>query len=190
MGLETLAVMAIVGGGGMAAYGQIQQGKAAKAEGAAQNKLYQYNARVNEAQAKEAQTKALYEANLHRRQTRSLIGRQRAGMAAAGLSLTSGSPLGLLEETAALSETDAQMILREGMINRTSFESQAWQNRIAGKMAKSRGRNAYRASLWQAGSTALMTAGSAYGVGAQGGLWGPKTGGGGGGGAATYGPIQ
>ena len=175
MGLETLAVMAIVGGGGMAAYGQVQQGRAAKAEGSAQNKLYQYNARVNEAQAKEAQTKALYEANLHRRQTRSLIGRQRAGMAAAGLSLTSGSPLGLLEETAALSETDSQMILREGMINRTSFESQAWQNRIMGKMAKARGQNANRASLLSAGGTALESGGSVYEIGAKAGYWGaPK----------------
>ena len=184
MGLETLAVMAIAGGGGMMAYGHYQQGRAAKAEGAAQNKLYQYNARVNEAQAKEAQTKALYEANLHRRKTRSLIGRQRAGMAASGLSLSEGSPLALLAETADLGEVDTQMILREGGISRDSFESQAWQNRMTGKMAKSRGRNAYRASLWQAGGTLLSSVGSAYGVGAQGGT--PP----GSGGAATYGPIH
>lgn len=177
--MASLAIAAVAAGGGIQAYSQYQQGKAAAAQGRAaygeavnQQRLYEYNARVNKAQAAEAQNKAIYDAQLHRKQTRALLGRQRAGMAAAGLSLTEGSPLAILEETAARSETDTQMILREGLITRQSYESQAWQNKAAGDMALTRGinakrfgQNAKRASLWQAGGTLLGSAATTYGLG-------------------------
>lgn len=199
--MASLAIAATMIGGGVMAYSQVQQGKAAEAEGKAaynesvnQNKLYEYNARVNKIQAAEVQNKAIYEATLHRKQTRALIGRQRAGMAAAGLSLTEGSPMSLIEETAAKSETDAQMILREGLINRQAYEAAAWQNKAAGTMALTRGinakragKNAKKASLWQAGGTLLTAASSGYGLGNKYLGWGS---GGGGGGAATYGPFH
>lgn len=165
--MAQLALIATAVSGGVAAYSQYQQGQAAAAEGRTARKLSEYNARVSEMQAQEAQNKALYEANLHRRRTRALIGAQRAGLAKAGLMLDTGSPLSILQETAANAETDAQMILREGIINRQSFESQAFLDRIQGRVAEAKGRNARTASLWAAGGTLLGTLGSTYYTGRQ-----------------------
>lgn len=172
--MAPLAVIATAVGGGMEAYGQYQQGQAAAAEGRQARKLSEYNARVSEMQAAEAQNKALYEANLQRRRTRALIGSQRAGLSAAGVSLDTGTPLSFLEETAANAEADAQMILREGLINRQSFESQAFLDRIQGRVAEAKGRNARKASIWKSGSTLLTTAGETYGLGNKYFGWGTK----------------
>jgi hypothetical protein len=162
--MAELAIAATVIGGGVMAYGQYQQGQAAKAVGSEQKRISEHNARVAEMQAKEAENKALYEAGLHRRRTASMIGAQRAGLAMAGVSLTDGSPLALLAETAALAETDTQMILREGSITGSMYRAKAWEDRAIGSVSAWEGKSRARAGTMQAGGTLLATLGSSYGM--------------------------
>ncbi|WP_085905910.1 hypothetical protein [Kiloniella majae] len=63
------------------------------------------------------------EADLKRRQTRRLVGQQRANFAAAGIQIE-GSPALLIEETEQLGEEEAQNILQYGNAQAKAYKSQ------------------------------------------------------------------
>lgn len=144
MGLAAAAAIAQVAGIGMSAYSQYEQGRS-------QNEWSQYNAAIAERDAKASRQSAEYEAGRKRKETERLLGRQRALYSKAGVTFE-GSPLLLMEETAAEGEIDALMIQREGKLRASRYQSEAELSRMKGSAAQ-------RAGYWGAGST-LLTGGS------------------------------
>lgn len=141
-----VAMMAI--GTSVTAYGQIQQGKSQAA-------MAKYNAKLAKRSAKEAKDSAEYEAKQKRRETARFIGKQRALYGKAGVTIE-GSPLEIVQETAAQGEMDALMIERGYAQQGAAYLSQA-------KLAEMRARNYKRQGYYAAGSTLLTGGGQMMG---------------------------
>jgi hypothetical protein len=146
--LPYIAVAMTAIGTGVSAYGQIQQGKSQAAQA-------EYNAKLAKRNAKSARESAEYEARQKRRGTARLIGRQRALYAKAGVTME-GSPLDVLQETAAQGEMDALMIERGYAQQEAAYKSQS-------ELAKMRARNYRQQGYFGAGSTLLTGGGQIMG---------------------------
>jgi len=160
MGPE-LGLIASLAGAGVSAYGQYQQGEAAKAQARQERAWHAYNAEIARRQAIEAEQKALADAAQQRRQARQQLARMRAAYGASGVMMSEGSPLLQLEQAARDAQADVLNILRSGQIMAGQARSQAQLDLLAGRIARLRGRYAKVARRWQAGSTLLSGAGSA-----------------------------
>jgi hypothetical protein len=154
-----MAAVALVAATAAMAAGQIQQGRLAKAEGSARNKIAQYNAEQLERQAQARMEAASMEESRVARQARLYKGAQRASIAKSGLSLTEGSPLDLQADTAYQFALDRAFTLRSGLVDSQSLQAQATIQRVEGKWAKSYGKAVARNSYMQAAGTIL---GGAY----------------------------
>lgn len=143
-----IAVAMAAIGAGVTVHGQIQQGKS-------QSAMASYNAKLARRNAGIARENAEYEARQKRRETARLIGRQRILYGKAGV-IMEGSPLAVIEETAAQGEKDALMIERGYAQQGSSYLSQA-------KLTRMRAANYKRQGYSQAGSTLLTGAGKAIG---------------------------
>ena len=146
-------------GFGLQAYGQYQQGVAAKQMGAAQARIAEYNARVAEQEGIAAQKAAEYQARMITKEGKRFIASQEVGYAKGGV-LFRGTPLTVLEDTAADIEMDKLMMLREGAIGRMRGESAATISRMQGAAAKMRGEAAYRGSILTGIGTGLTGIGT------------------------------
>lgn len=144
----------------MQAFGQYQAGQAAKDEGNTTKKWYNYNASIAEQNAQEAKNAAKTEETQFRKQGDRLLSTQRSLYAKSGVAMT-GSPLDVQAETAAEIESDALNIRRNGSLAAQGFKQEAALQRGYGDMAKTRGKNAYSAGLWQAGGSLLSGASGA-----------------------------
>ena len=122
---------------GLSAYGAIQSGQAQAAmAGANANYISQvsrYNAEVARRGAEVARRNAEtirrvgeVEAARHRRKSSNLLARQRSAYAASGVEFE-GSPLLLMQETAARAEQDALDILYNYQVKAAEQERQAWK---------------------------------------------------------------
>ena len=135
---------AALAGTAMSAVGQIQAGQS-------QSEWNNYNAAVAERDTMAARDTADIEASRKRRETQKLLGKQRALYGKAGVTFE-GSPLELMEETAAEGELDAMMIQWEGGQRSQKYVDEATLSRMKGKSAKT-------ASYYGAGSS-LLTGGA------------------------------
>jgi hypothetical protein len=138
-------------GAGASAYGQVQQGHD-------QARMAAYNAKLAERNAKIAKENATYEARQKRKETARLIGKQRALYSKSGVTME-GSPLDVLQETAAQGEMDALMIERGYAQQGAAYTSQA-------QLARMRAAGYKRQGYWGAGRTLLTSGGriiSGYG---------------------------
>jgi len=133
--------------GAMTAYSQIQQGKAAKAQGEAQSRIAARNAQMAERQAEEQRVAAAAEAVRIEEQGEALKSRQRALFAKSGVEAGKGSPLAVLVDTASKTAADAAEVRRQGVISSISSRAQGDVLRAQGVSAKARGRAAGRASV-------------------------------------------
>ena len=140
------AVAGIAGGvvGGVSSY---QQGKAQQAQ-------YNYQAKVNEENAKIAQENAnvqrqqgIEEARLQRIKAASTIGAQKTAMAANGVDVTQGTAVDVIADTAAIGELDAlqtqynyEMKARGYEVQAGNFQNQANLDVISGKNAYTAGK--------------------------------------------------
>lgn len=88
-----------------------------------------------------------------RMKTSQLIGRQKAVMGANGLDLTTGSPLDIIGDSAALGETDALTIRNNGERERDFHLSNANRAKMQGQVARDTG-------MFQMAGTALGGIGS------------------------------
>lgn len=88
-----------------------------------------------------------------RMKTSQLVGRQKAVMGANGLDLTTGSPLDIIGDTAALGEMDALTIHNNGERERDFHLSRANQAKMQGQVARDTG-------MFQMAGTALGGIGS------------------------------
>lgn len=151
MALGALAITGIIlalAGGGIGAYASLRAGKA-------QEKMAKYNAAVAMREAAAAKEAAAYEEKQQRRQTEKLLSKQRAAYAKAGVQFT-GSPLLVMEETAAEAELDALAIRRGGEIAAGRAISQAALDRMRGKQFRRAGRIGAVTSLLGGGATAAF----------------------------------
>lgn len=102
--------LGVVGGiasgvvGGISSY---QQGKAQQAQYNYQAQVDAENARVAQNNAALERQQGIEEARLQRMKALKSVGSQQAAMAANGLDITQGTPLDVIEDTAAMGELDA-----------------------------------------------------------------------------------
>jgi len=145
LGLISIGVGAL--GSGMSAFGQYQSGQAQKG-------AYDYNARIAEQEAGVARVGAAREEEVHRAKLQRMLGTQKALYGAAGVDITSGSPLLTLMSTAEEGEREAEYIKYGGEVSATEKLNEARLARYYGKQAKTAG-------TIGAGSTFLTGLGSA-----------------------------
>ncbi len=140
----TAAVAGIAGGvvGGVSSY---QQGKAQQAQ-------YNYQAKVNEENAKIAQENAnvqrqqgIEEARLQRIKAASTIGSQKTAMAANGVDVTQGTAVDVIADTAAIGELDALQTQYNYEMKARGYEAQAGNFQNQANLDVISGKNAYTA---------------------------------------------
>lgn len=144
MGLETLALVAAVGGGVMGAAGSIQKGQAAKQSA-------DYNAAVDAQRAAEERDAAGAATQDYIRKGSDTMESGRALRGVTGVT-NEGSPLLVDEDTVRQVALGAARTLHGGELRANRLEDDA-------KLQKMKGDNAVTASYLDAGSSLLTTAG-------------------------------
>ncbi len=136
----------------LTAFSAVGQAKAQYDQGVYQNDVAKYNARILENQAQDVRNQGNQAENAHRQQVAQLVSKQRAQLAANGLSLDSGSALQLQDDATTLGEADALRIRGNYNSEVDAIKSKASLVRSEGKMALSAGkRNAAGSLLSSAG---------------------------------------
>jgi hypothetical protein len=137
----------------LGAVGAVQQNNAGKAAAQAQEEQAEENAKFAEAQATNATMTGLVEEDRRRAQTRAMLAKQRTAMAANNVDMSTGTPLELLGDTAAIGEQDALTI-------RANAAREAWGYRSQGVNYKNHGAAGVAAAKNQGRATLLTTAGN------------------------------
>ena len=119
-----------------------------------QGRMADYNARLAEQQAAAERSKAKLEEARHRRKVEKLKGTQRAMFAKAGVTME-GSPLLVMEETAAEGELDAMLIRAGGEARAAELYGEA-------SLSRMRGRQRRTAGVMGAGTTLLTDLGRRF----------------------------
>ena len=140
------ATSAVVG-----AAGSIYAGKSARIAG-------EYNAKVDENQAKTEELEAAEEARRKRIENKEILGNQLARRAAAGVDLQSGSSLLVAAETAGRLELDI-------FENNRQSQNTAMRYRSSATMSRFEGAQANKASKFKAGESLLRGAGQIASIG-------------------------
>jgi len=159
-GLEPFYIPLLIGGIAVSAYGIIQQGRAAEAQGQAEQDILDYNAAQKIKEAEEIRAAAQKEARKFAKEGRRLKGAQRVAIARAGVLSTVGTPALLLEETAQELEADRLAILEQGFLRGEFAESEAFGLRFQGVAARARGKAVRRGSQLAAAGTLLTGMGT------------------------------
>lgn len=134
MGYVTAAMLILAAAGtAVTVVGQQQQAKA-------QSAMLNYNARLREQEAADAQRDARIRANQQREANRRFIGAQRAKGGQAGVLQSTGSPLEVLADNAQQLEMGALETERTGNIQAGQLRTQAVFDRMQGKSIR-RGAN-------------------------------------------------
>lgn len=149
--LGAVATGASIAGTALSAASAVKQGNAQKS-------MMDYNARVAERQGQMARQAADLEEARQRNRTDKLLSSQRAAVAASGLDLE-GSPLLVMEESAAQSELDALLIRHSGSVAEAQANSQAAADRMSGRAAKMQGYYSAGASLLSGASSVVRAYG-------------------------------
>lgn len=158
-----LGVLALVGATGLGVYGQIRAGQAAEAQAEAEQNIAQYNAQVQEQEAKAIEQRT---ALAQRRQAEAAarqLSTLEAGVGAAGAVTTTGAPLMLQAKQASESELENLMIGYTGREQVRAAKTQARLDIAQGKLARQRGRAEARGRYIGAGTTLL----SGFATGAE-----------------------
>ena len=162
-GLISGAVMA---GGIVGGIGAYQQGQAAEAQGKAEQKILDYNAKLKEQEAAAELARSQEEARQFKIRGSEFQAGQRVGYAKGGV-LAAGSPALVLEETALNLEADRMKIIKEGYLAESFRKSEAEGLRYQGRAAVSRGKNIKTASMYSAAGSLLTGIGGAAYAGSQ-----------------------
>lgn len=131
----------------LSAAGTVQTVRANNAAADAANEQAKENAKLAEAQAQNATMTGLVEEDRRREQTRRMLATQRATIAANNLDMSTGTPLELLGDTAAVGEQDALMIRANAAREAWGFRSQGVNYKNEGAMAKAAAKNNNRATI-------------------------------------------
>lgn len=145
----------IIAGAGVMAAGQIQAGREAAAEAASTERIANYNAAVQEQEARAIEQKSKFEQVRQAEEAERIKGKLRAKLSAAGVRTDVGTPLLLAEEQTAELELERQLIGYEARTEAQRARTQAQLDILQGKLSKQKGRAARKASYFKAGSTLL-----------------------------------
>jgi len=165
-------------GGAISAISTIEQGRAAKAQGKAEEKIAEFNADQQRKEAKSRMQAAELKEERVSRQEKITKAEQRVAFAKSGISITESSSLNVLIDTAEQFAQDRALTLREGVVGASTLKQQASLTLAGGKLAADIGSRKQTASMLQAGGTILTTAAMAgsrlspggFGTGNTGGL--------------------
>ncbi|WP_313338504.1 virion core protein, T7 gp14 family [Stutzerimonas nitrititolerans] len=128
----------------------------AKQQGAFQEAMAEQNAAYKEAAARDAEKRGAVDADRYRRNVGQLIGTQRAGFAANGIDVNSGTAAEIQDDTAEIGEFDALTIANNAAREAWGYRVGADNDRMNAKMSKSNARSAATGSI-------LGGVGSAFG---------------------------
>lgn len=148
-GLSTLQVVSLAAtaiGGVASAYGQYEQGKSQQAVLDNNAKRADYEAQDSIKRGQENVSRQLLKSGQIR-------GAQRAGLAASGVDINSGSPLAILMDTQALGEQDAQTLSKNAAREAEGKSFEASNLRYQGKVARRNGTSGAVSSLLTTGAT-------------------------------------
>jgi cell division protein FtsL len=148
--LIAAAVTAIIGAG-VSAYGMYAQGQA-------QKKMADYNAKIQSQAATSRQQQAAFEADRLRERNRLLAGAQIAGASKSGLDI-SGSVSDVMNDSAVSGEMNALAAIYKGDVSASQYNASAELSHMQGQAAQ-------EGSYYNAGGTLLS------GIGQAGGYWG------------------
>lgn len=154
-----VGIALVVVAGGMEAKAQRDAGKA-------NAKIAENNARLDEAQAKDEAVLSAREQQQSSWQTKAVIGKQKAALAANMIDSGEGTAFDLLGESALMGGAEQSALAMEGARKAWGFQSQALNRRNEGAQAKWMGKT-------QGNITLLRTFGQAASMGA--GSYTPKT---------------
>jgi hypothetical protein len=174
--MGAMAFLAVAG-----AASTLQQGLVARAEGEAAGRQANYNAEVSRQNAAARKNKGDFDQKRHAQMSKSEKSRLKARQGAGGGQLGRGANLASEQQMSRELELEGLMMGHESRQAQSELARQAELSDINGELLRTRGRNAQKASVVQAG-TSLM---AAYGAGAFKGTGGKLKGllkGGGGGG--------
>ena len=160
VGGGSAATGALIVGAGITAAGQIQQGRVAKAQGKATEKIQRYNAELAEREGKARMEASKLEERRVARQEKMFRGEQRARFAKAGISISEGTPIDVLADTAAQFAIDRNLTLRQGLTGQQQAKGQTAIFSAQGQQAKAIGRANQRLSYFNVAGTTLMAAGA------------------------------
>lgn len=148
--LSLIAAGATVAAGGLAAYSSYQSGQTNK-------DLAESNAKIAEYQAADAQRRGAIEEEEERNRIRAILGAQRATYGANNVVSSTGTPLGLLSQTAYYGEIDALTVRNNAAREAFGYRTDAVHSRVRGKLAGREGNLG-------AGSSLLTSGSQAYGI--------------------------
>lgn len=145
----TVALIVMAGAAVVGGAAQVQAGQYAKAEGEANSKIAEY-------QARDAQQRGAIAEEEERNRVRAIMAQQRAAFGANNVTTSSGSPLGILADTAQYGELDALTV-------GNNAAREAFGYRVDSQNLRNRGRQAARQGNMQGASTILAGGSQAYG---------------------------
>ena len=138
-------------GTGVQAVGAYQEAKAANAAAEYNAQIEDQNASYYSLMGENALARADKEAGDHRRGIEKLKGEQRAGYAAAGVKVDTGSALDVAADTAKWGEYDAQTIMYNGAVEKAGYDQKAYNSSASAAML----RNTRRSPSLAAGGVVL-----------------------------------
>lgn len=139
----------------LTAGGQVQEGRAAAAEGKSAQNIQNFNAAVSDSEAKAIEQKARFEGVRQVKEAARIASTLRAKLGISGARTDIGAPVLLAEEQAAESELEGFLIGAEARAKAGKARSEAELSRLQGKVFRERGRQARTASFLKAGGTLL-----------------------------------
>lgn len=138
------------------------QASALRSQGAYEQQIYESNSRLAMVQADDAITRGNRDATEQLKQTKKLIGSQRAALAAQGIEVGSGSSLDIQQDTAAMGASDALTIKNNAWREAWGFKNQALDYSSKGALAGMTAKNQAKNTILTGGLTFAKDAASAY----------------------------
>ena len=158
-----VAVAASVASGAMTAYGQVQQGKQAKAMANYQSQVASNNAKRAEYLAEDALKRGEEAEHQQRLKGRLLVGQMRAVLGSSGQVIDEGSAGDLVIDQAAVNELDALNVRSNYEREAYGYRAEAANFESEASLFQLEGSNAQRSANLAAAGTLLSTAGDVAG---------------------------
>lgn len=156
----TILAVAAASSAAVGAVGAIQSGRQAQAAAQSQANMEDYNAKVQDIQARQTYAAAGREEDAQRKQARAVIGQQLAASAQTGAGLNGD----LLRQSIFDTEADTQAIRYEGALKGQGLTEQAALSRSAAGASRSRASGAMVGAGLSAAGSLLNGATSYYGA--------------------------
>ncbi len=156
------AIVAVVAAGvgtGISAIGQIKAGAAAQQEAESQQAVADFNAKVQRREAEAIRQRTEFEQVQQAKEASRRLGTLRAGLGAAGVVSTEGTPLQLQATQVIEDELERLLIGHRGQVAAERAESQALIDVEQARLFGARGRAAKTAGFIGAGATTISGVG-------------------------------